>query len=198
MSTSAESIGSLVIDLRANVAQLRVDMDEVKNTVAKSSREMSSQMKQDMNETRQVLALMRDDFGVGVPRELRKVIASSELARTAILGIKDALFGLAFINLGIEAFNKISEYIAESAKKAEEEAKHTRDIVAAAQKAVDATFQRREQLALIGKGEEDRAALQKKYFADEIERNKTRLAGLQAEIAAKVALLNIDAARAAT
>ena len=198
MSTSAESIGSLVIDLRANVAQLRVDMDEVKNTVAKSSREMSSQMKQDMNETRQVLALMRDDFGVGVPRELRKVIASSELARTAILGIKDALFGLAFINLGIEAFNKISEYIAESAKKAEEEAKHTRDIVDAAQKAVDATFQRREQLALIGKGEEDRAALQKKYFADEIERNKTRLAGLQAEIAAKVALLNIDAARAAT
>jgi hypothetical protein len=111
MSAGTQSVGSLVIDLRANVAQLQVDMDQVKSLVQKSSREMSSQMKQDMNETRQVLALMRDDFGVGVPRELRKMIASSELARTALLGMKDALFGLAFVNLGIEAFNKIRDHI---------------------------------------------------------------------------------------
>jgi hypothetical protein len=192
---STESIGSLLIDLRANVAQLRTDMDEVKNTIAKSSREMSSQMKHDMQETRQVLALMRDDFGVGVPRELRKVIASSELARTAILGIKNALFGLAFINLGLEAFNKISEYLAESKKHAEEEAKHTREIVEAAEKAVDATIHRKEQLELIGKGEEERATLQRKFFDEELQRNKARLAGLQAEIAAKVALINLDIAR---
>lgn len=194
MSGNAESIGSLIIDLRANVAQLRVDMDEVKSTIAKSSREMSSQMKADMQETRQVLALMRDDFGVGVPRELRKVIASSELARNAILGIKNALFGLAFINLGIEAYKKISDYLAEAKKHAEEEAKHTREIVEAAEKSVEATLHRKEQLELIGKGEEERAALQKKFFDEEIKRNKARLAGLQAEIAAKVALMNLDAA----
>jgi hypothetical protein len=129
---STDTIGSLVIDLRANVAQLRTDMDAVKDTIAKSSREMSSQMKSDMTETRQVLALMRDDFGVGVPRELRKVIASSELARTALLGIKDALFGLAFLNLGVEAFNKISQYVEKAQQQTEEEAKNTRDIAIAA------------------------------------------------------------------
>jgi hypothetical protein len=178
------------------VAQLRVDMDEVKNTVQKSSREMSQQMKSDFTETKQTLALLSAE-GFGIPRELRGVIASSELARTAILGIRDALVGIALINLGLEAFNKISEYIDKSSKAAEEEAKHTRDIVDAAQKAVDATFQRREQLELIGKGEEERAALQKKFFEDEVARNKTRLLGLQAQIAAKVALVNLDALAAA-
>jgi hypothetical protein len=195
MSGNAESIGSLVIDLRANVAQLRVDMDEVKSTIQKSSREMSSQMKQDMNETRQILALMRDDFGVGVPRELRKVIASSETARTAILAMSNAFVGLAFINLGVEAFKKISEWLAESKKHAEEEAKHTREIVEAAQKAVDATIQRAEKLELIGKGEEERAALQKRFFEEDLQRSKARLAGLQAELAAKLALLNVEVAR---
>lgn len=198
MSAGTQSVGSLVIDLRANVAQLRSDMDEVKNTIAKSSREMSSQMKSDMNETRQVLALMRDDFGVGIPRELRKTIAESELARTAILGIKDALFGIAFLNLGLEAFNKLSTYLSDSSKKADEEAKHTRDIAIAAQDAVDATVKRAEKLELIGKGEEERAALQKKFFQEELTQNQIRLATLQAQINAKVVLMNLDAAAAAS
>jgi hypothetical protein len=195
-TSSTESVGSLLIDLRANVAQLQTDMDGVKNIIAKSSREMSSQMKADMTETRQVLALMRDDFGVGVPRELRKVIASSELARTAILGIKDALYAIAFINLGIEAFQKIAGWLAEAKKSAEEEAKHTHDIAEAAQKAVEATIQRGEKLALIGKGEEERAALQKKFFQDELEHSSAILKGLQAQIQAKILLMNIEAERA--
>jgi hypothetical protein len=186
---STDTIGSLVIDLRANVAQLRTDMDAVKDTIAKSSREMSSQMKSDMTETRQVLALMRDDFGVGVPRELRKVIASSELARTALLGIKDALFGLAFLNLGVEAFNKISQYVEKAQQQTEEEAKNTRDIAIAAQNAVDATLKRQEALELIGKGEEERAAIQRAFFEQEKQRNIERLKGLQSELGARLAIL---------
>jgi hypothetical protein len=197
--SNTDTIGSLVIDLRANVAQLRVDMDAVKDTIAKSSREMSSQMKSDMNETRQVLAIMRDDFGIGVPRELRKVIASSELARTALLGMKDALFGLAFVNLGLEAFNKISEYIDKSSKAAQEEAKHTAEIAIAAEHSVDATVKRREELELIGKGEEERHAIQKKFFDDELQQNKTRLAGLRGVLAARLAILaSYDAQAKAT
>jgi hypothetical protein len=197
--SNTDTIGSLVIDLRANVAQLRVDMDAVKDTIAKSSREMSSQMKSDMNETRQVLAIMRDDFGIGVPRELRKVIASSELARTALLGMKDALFGLAFVNLGLEAFNKISEYIDKSSKAAAEEAKHTAEIAIAAEHSADATVKRREELELIGKGEEERHAIQKKFFDDELQQNKIRLAGLQGVLAARLAILaSYDAQAKAT
>jgi hypothetical protein len=197
--SNTDTIGSLVIDLRANVAQLRVDMDAVKDTIAKSSREMSSQMKSDMNETRQVLAIMRDDFGIGVPRELRKVIASSELARTALLGMKDALFGLAFVNLGLEAFNKISEYIDKSSKAAAEEAKHTAEIAIAAEHSADATVKRREELELIGKGEEERHAIQKKFFDDELQQNKTRLAGLRGVLAARLAILaSYDAQAKAT
>jgi hypothetical protein len=167
MAAGTQSVGSLVIDLRANVAQLRADMDEVKSTIAKSSREMSSQMKQDMNETRQVLALMRDDFGVGVPRELRKVIASSELARDAILGIKDALFGLAFLNLGIEAFTKIKEF-ADGMEKADEavlkEIKAENDLRTSIEAANKAHDERLRLLGLIGKSADDRYKSDKEHM----------------------------------
>jgi hypothetical protein len=192
MSATSESIGSLVIDLRANVAQLRTDMDAVKETISKSSRETASQMRADMQETRQVLALMRDDFGIGVPRELRKVIASSELARDAILGLSKAFFGLAFINLGIEVFSKISEHFTKAAEEAKKEAEQTRQIYEAAQKAVEATRARAEALELIGKGEEERHAIQKKHFEEQLTQDRIHLASLQSEIAAKVALMNMD------
>ncbi|HEV7520126.1 MAG TPA: hypothetical protein VGP89_03440 [Candidatus Angelobacter sp.] len=192
MPATSESIGSLVIDLRANVAQLRTDMDAVKETISKSSRETSSQMRADMQETRQVLALMRDDFGIGVPRELRKVIASSELARNAILGLSKAFFGLAFINLGIEVFSKISEHFTKAAEEAKKEAEQTRQIYEAAQKAVEATRARAEALELIGKGEEERHAIQKKHFEERLTQDRIHLASLQSEIAAKIALMNMD------
>jgi len=105
-----QTLGALVIDLRANVAQLQADMDEIKTKVKQSSREMNSAMKSDFMETKQTLALVRDDLGVGIPREMRSVIASSELARDAILGIRDALIGIAFINIGVEFFEKIQKF----------------------------------------------------------------------------------------
>lgn len=190
MPAATESIGSLVIDLRANVAQLQADMDQVKTVVTKSSAQLSSQMRSDMQETRQVLMLMRDDFGVGIPRELAKVIASSELARAAILGMSNAFIGLAFINLGVEAFNKIQGYLEKSSKQAEEEAKQTQTAVFAAQDLLQATSQRAEQLALIGKGEDERHAIQQKYFQEELAHNKLMLAGLRDQLAAKLALVN--------
>jgi hypothetical protein len=167
-------------------------MDQVKATLTKSSREMSSQMKADMNETRQVLALMRDDFGVGIPRELRKVVASSELARTAILGLSTAFFGLAFINIGVEVFKKIYDHISASSEAAKKEAEATRQVFEAAQNAVEATKQRAEALELIGKGEEERHAIQKKYFDDEIKQDAMRLAAKRAQLAIDLAAVNLS------
>lgn len=196
--SNTDTIGSLVIDLRANVAQLRVDMDSVKDTIAQSTKQITSQMKSDFAETKQTLALISAD-GFGIPRELRSVIASSELARTAILGIKDAILGIAFIDLGIKAFEKISQYVDASQKAAAEEAKYTQDTAIAAQNAVDATVKRKEQLDLIGKGEEDRAAIQDKFFKTELRQNTIRLQGLQGELAARMAILaSYDAQRPAT
>jgi hypothetical protein len=191
-AAGTQSVGSLIIDIRANLATLQADMDQVKSTVAKSSREMSSQMKQDMNETRQVLALMRDDFGVGVPRELRKIIASSEMARDAILGMSTAFFGLAFINLGVEVFKKIADYFSKAAEEAKKEAEETRQIFDNAQKAVDATRARAMALELIGKGEEERHAIEKKHFEEEIQHDKLRLASKQAQLALDLAAINLS------
>jgi hypothetical protein len=185
MSATSESIGSLVIDLRANVAQLRVDMDAIKSEVQKSSRQMSSQMRQDMNETRQVLALMRDDFGVGVPRELRKVIASSELARNAILGIKDALFGLAFLNLGIEVFKKIMEF-ADGMKKANEEIQKQIKEELALHAALELTNKAHEErlrvIGLIGKSQEEQYKSNAEHMQEELNAQRAKLMGMKEEL----------------
>lgn len=182
-SAGTQTIGSLVIDLRANVAQLRADMDDVKNTIAKSSREMSSQMKQDMNETRQVLALMRDDFGVGVPRELRKVIASSELARTAILGIKDALFGIAFLNIGIEAFSKITELINNANEALKKQRETERQLTESVEKTNADHAERLRLINLIGKSEQEKYESEKTHLETVLKIQRTKLAGLQEEFA---------------
>jgi hypothetical protein len=187
-----ESIGTLLIDLRANIAQLQVDMDGVKNVVQKSSKEMAAQMKSDMTETRQVLALMRDDFGVGIPRELRASIASVEVLRNVVLSLQDAFVALAFFNIGIEVFKKIEEYFTASAEAAKKEAEQTRNIVIAAQDAVAATEKRQLALELIGKGEEQVAALKDEADKKEIERAKIRMVSLQAELATKLAIINLS------
>jgi len=191
MSASTQSVGSLVIDIRADLAQLQADMNSVKDTIAKSSRQISSQMSRDMMETRQTLSLLRDDIGIGIPRELAKVIASSATARTAIMAMSEAFVGLAFINLGVEAFNKINGYLEKSAKQAEEEAKNTRDIANAAQLAVIATQQRQQALELIGKGEEERHALETKFLNDELAQQRVLLASAQAQLAVKLADMNL-------
>jgi hypothetical protein len=188
-SAATDTIGSLVIDLRANVAQLQADMDQVKDIVTKSSAQMSSQMRSDMQETRQTLALLRDDFGVGIPRELRAVVASSETARTAIMAMSNAFVGLAFINIAVEGFKKLSEYLDSASAKAAQEAKSTLDIAFAAQQAVDATIKRNEALELIGKGEDDRAAIQAAFYATEKQRNTERLVALRGQLQARLAIL---------
>jgi hypothetical protein len=167
-------------------------MDDVKATLSKSSREISQQMKKDMEEVRGELALMRDDFGIGIPRELRKMIASSELARDALLALSEAFYGIAFIGLGVEAIQKVAEYFSEADKQAQEETKHTLESAAAAQKLVEATRDREYQLELIGKGEDERYQLEKAHFEEEIKQNQARLVMLQAQVNAKLALLNAD------
>jgi hypothetical protein len=186
-----ESIGTLLIDLRANIAQLQVDMDGVKNVVQKSSKEMSAQMKSDMTETRQVLALMRDDFGVGIPRELRASIASVAFLRDAVLGLQDAFIALAFINIGVEVFKKIEEHFTASAEAAKKEAEETHKIVQEAQNAVDATEKRQLAIELIGKGEEQIAVLKDEADKKEIKQASMRMASLQAELATKLAIINL-------
>src|SRR6185312_7342359 len=166
MPASTQSVGSLVIDIRADLATLQADMQSVKDTIAKSSRQISQQMSRDMQETRQTLMLLRDDIGIGIPRELAKVIASSQLARTAIMGMSSAFVGVAFFNLAVEAFEKINGYLEKSAKQAEEEAKQTEALAYSAQQAVLATQQRAEALELIGKGEVERHALETKFLND--------------------------------
>src|SRR6185312_5906960 len=111
MPASTQSVGSLVIDIRADLATLQADMQSVKDTIAKSSRQISQQMSRDMQETRQTLMLLRDDIGIGIPRELARVIASSGAARTAIMAMSDAFIGLAFLHLAVEAFDKIQSYL---------------------------------------------------------------------------------------
>jgi hypothetical protein len=188
MSASSQSVGSLIIDLRANVAQLQVDMDQVKDLVSKSSREMSSQMKSDMQDTRQTLALLSNDILV-IPRALRGVIAESELARNAIMAMGNAFIALTFIDLAVKGFEKISTYLDDAQKKSAAEAKSTLDIANAAQNAVDATIKRAETLELIGKGEQDRAAIQAAFFEQEKQRNVQRLQALQSQLQARLALL---------
>ncbi|HEY2361207.1 MAG TPA: hypothetical protein VGK36_08835 [Candidatus Angelobacter sp.] len=195
-TAASDTIGSLVIDLRANVAQLQADMSDVKDIVTKSSAQMSSQMKQDMQEVRGTLALMRDDIGISIPREMRNMIASSEIARTAILALGDAFAGLAFLHLGIEAFSKLKDYFESAQNASAADAKNTMDIANAAQNAVDATIKRQEALALIGRGEDERHAIQQKYYQEELQQNKARLASLQAQIAAKTAAMVLDRAAA--
>src|SRR6185312_7556919 len=192
MPASSQTVGSLIIDIRADLATLQADMNSVKDTIAKSSRQISSQMSRDMQETRQTLMLLRDDIGIGIPRELAKVIASSAAARTAIMAMSEAFVGLAFLNLAIEGFDKISSFLEKSSKQAAEEAKQTQDIAIAAQQAVDATAKRAEQLDLIGKGEDERHAIQQKYFQEELKQNQVRLAGLEAQIAAQTILMNMQ------
>lgn len=193
MATAAtDTIGSLVIDLRANVAQLQADMSQVKDIVTKSSAQMSAQMKSDFNETRQVLALMRDDFGVGIPRELRAMVASSETARTAILALSDAFIALAFVNIGVEAFKKVYDLISSTSEAAKKEAEETRNTAIAAMDAVAATIKRADALELIGKGEEARAALIDAAAKREIANAQIRLKSLQAELSTKLAIINLS------
>jgi hypothetical protein len=199
MAASTQSVGSLVIDLRANIAQLQADMDQVKDLVTKSSRQLSSQMKQDMAETRGVLALLRDDFGISLPREMRNIIAASAEARIAIMAVGNAITGLAFVNIGVEVFGKVSEYLTKSQEDATKEAEATHSIAFEAQNAVEATLKRQEALELIGKGEEARAKIQIDFFKKEKERDTDRLKDLQAELSARLAILQAyDAVAVAT
>jgi hypothetical protein len=187
--SDSQSIGSLVIDLRANVAQLQADMNDVKNLVQKSSSEMSGQMRRDMNETRQTLALLREDIGIGIPRELRTVIASSELARDAILGIRTAMVGLAFFNIGMEAISKLMETFKgdteQAAKKAEEAAKAEKDFIEAIKLGNAEHEERLRLIGLIGKTQEDVFKSNLEHNQQLIRDQKTLIDGMIAEINAK-------------
>jgi hypothetical protein len=189
MAGSSQSIGSLVIDLRANVAQLQTDMDSVKDLVTKSSSQMSAQMRSDMQETRGVLSLLRDDFGITMPREIAKMVASSEQARTAVLAIGSAIQGIAVLGIAEAAFSKLFNYLEQAQEQAAAEAKSTQDVANAAENAVEATQKRAEALQLIGKGEDERAAAQKAFYQQELEQNANRLKGLQGELQARLAIL---------
>jgi len=201
-SSGSQTVGSLIIDLRANVAQLQSDMDQVKNIMTKSSREMSSQMKADMNETRQTLALMRDDFGISIPRELRKSIASVGLLREAVLAVGPAMFALGFINLGMEAVNKITEAFTkqseEATKEVEKQAEAERQYLETMKLGNESHAERLRLIGLIGATEDQKYASEREHLEELVLLQAQNLAGRAEELAYLEASLDLEAHRKAT
>lgn len=192
---AAQTVGTLLIDLKANTAGFKADMAAASATAKTSSREMNSAMQKDFMETKRTLALVKEDLGVGIPREMRAVIASSEMARTAILGIRDALIGLAFIDIGIEAFKKIKELFddhGETAKQIQESAKAEKDFIEAIKLGSEAHEERLRLIGLIGKTQDEIFKSNFQHNKDLIQQQKDIIGGMIAQINAKAALLALD------
>lgn len=200
-AAGSQTVGSLIIDLRANVAQLQSDMDQVKQVLTKSSREMSSQMKADMNETRQTLALMRDDFGIGIPRELRKAIASVGFLRDAVQALGPAFFALGFINLGMEAVSKVTEFFTkkteEATKEVEKQAEAEKQYLEVMKLGNETHAERLRLIGLIGATEDQKYASERDHLKDLATQQAALLAGKQEELAYLVAALDLEAHRKA-
>jgi hypothetical protein len=96
----AIKIGQLVVQLEADVAQLKSGMEEARAEARKTAKELSHQMK---DEARGSVQLLGDEIGVRIPRELQKVLAHSSLVGPALSAAFKGVALVAFIGLAAEA-----------------------------------------------------------------------------------------------
>jgi hypothetical protein len=103
----AIKIGQLVVQLEADVAQLKSGMEEARAEARKTAKELSHQMK---DEARGSVQLLGDEIGVRIPRELQKVLAQSSLVGPALSAAFKGVALVAFISLAAEAASKLGEF----------------------------------------------------------------------------------------
>jgi hypothetical protein len=115
--------------LNAEVAKLPPTLQA---TEAASTRTFS-QITQDTQRARESTMLLRDEFGIGIPRALRSTIAEASLIGPIMTAAFSGLAALAFINIAEQVGNKISDVIIKMLGWAEA-TKKMMDLTAAANK----------------------------------------------------------------
>ncbi len=90
------SIGSVRLDLIVNAAKLRTGMQQAANETSKSSRAIAREIKQQTRQAKDSVDLLGDAVGIRLPRELKKLIAGSQLIGPALA----AAFNLSAIAAG--------------------------------------------------------------------------------------------------
>jgi hypothetical protein len=103
----AIKIGQLVVQLEADVAQLKSGMEEARAEARKTAKELSHQMK---DEARGSVQLLGEEIGVRIPRELQKVLAQSSLVGPALSAAFKGVALVAFISLAAEAASKLGDF----------------------------------------------------------------------------------------
>jgi len=68
--------GTVVINLRANLAEFKSGMQDASGTASKAAKDMAGSMEYSMREARGSLKLVEEEFGVHMPRELNTLLAS--------------------------------------------------------------------------------------------------------------------------
>ena len=105
-------VGALIIKLQAETAQFREDMGKVKSDLdglKGKAGEAGAAMDYSMLEARGSVVLLGDQFGVHMPREISRMIATIPgvgLALESLLPIMGVVFGAEMIYKWIEANEK--------------------------------------------------------------------------------------------
>jgi hypothetical protein len=110
-------VASAYVDLQLKLAQYKAAIGEATS----ESRKFSSQMREEMARSRESVRLLNEEIGLGIPRGLQKIIATSPAVASAMNLMFDGVIVFALLHTLVEVTDKVIEFAHKSEEAA---AKH--------------------------------------------------------------------------